>query len=1354
MAFLLKFIKVELLVYSVMNKNLYKVMFKAIGTFALGVFVGCNDLIAQSLPWSSAGPVYLSGRCRNMIIDKADPSGNTLYLGSVTSGLYKSTNGGQDWLNIDAALTGPTESIKNISYLGQLQNNDLLIGTGEGFLRVSQKLKALPGTGLYKISGNTLSSLASSSITGTSINKIACSPINSGVFALATNKGILITTDGGATFTQPAAITVTTDVYYGLDVKFDGAGILYCSVGNEKNVTGVITDSKVFKSTDNSLASFTDITPTSPFVLGTNYGRIELAIAPSNNNVIYASVARKYLSVAAPSAPTLMGLFVSYDAGTTWAHVFSGSTQLDPLGNGSGTSASGDFAHTLNVDPFNSDKIYLGSYQMYSYVKTGMSGSNPVGTWTKLGNSLFLNTGLYLHENIHDFKTVVSGGSISKYFFITDAGVYRSIDALTSFQPFYKGMATGQFNSISISSFPKFNASNGSSSGSTYTPNIKYIGGTSGSGLNYFDGQNGSTVSKEFNSLSAEVFNAEYSEILPEAAYFSTANGRLLLNSDVVNNGPEVRQHLTKTSTQTIGDFANNNYNISGTPFKLWENYGQLPTSSWPSPDSVIFYNDSVRGLASLVGVSNLTTTSNFTISISRPNAVAMLDSIVVRTSTASLPVSGSNSVSPAVPLANRRTIWIKLPNSYTSSPTGTTSISNLTVTGSAANSTGHSVILDGGTKVDNIGVSFTSAPFNGVATNSVSGVPDPSAYYKVYATAYYKIPGSTQVEVVDNSISTKEITYTALTPTTGLNWKFGSSSASTMIAAPLPTNVAASAITYSAASTEGNLGPQGTATFYPSQPTSVTYTVSTYASNYSITANTFTSYVASTPTVAGTPTYVLEPGTVTQSSNIFTIAATQTAAIIYTVTANGATTVTTNYTINPLQYSINTSTLTQSSNVFTVNTNGNFTLTALSGNTTLKPNVVTLVSLPIQTVITVGNNGPKIAPNNKPIKIATVRSARLAYPYGTNLSTNGVYVALAPLSLNDPITHILVSKTGALTTNSVNTPISSTISVNGKITMIEWSKSGTELYYATDANCVYRVSRLYSLADSSARFYNGKFHTGILNFNAATTNTNSPIRTTLLWKFAKPITSIAIGGRDSILAVTFNGKGIAGDTLVAISNGDIRKQSGPALSFRKAEGAGIPLNSGDSIQTYCSLFEKSDPNKLLIGASNGLYYSNNVLGGTPSWQNQNVQSTNKLPKIQVFDIKQQNKSNFHSYNSGQIFVATNGRGIWYNSDFLQNYVVAVPEELPKEKETNIKVYPNPTTSSAIVSFNSTEGENAILNIMDLTGKIVKTQVLGKLYNGETTIEINTDGMNGGVYLINVSSTSGTKRVTKLVVAK
>ncbi len=1327
-------------------------MFKTIGAVALGVLVVGNELIAQSLPWSSAGPVYLSGRCRNMIVDKANPSGNTLYLGSSTSGIFKSTDAGLNWANIENSITGPVELIKNISYLGQLQNNDLIIATGEGFLRTSQKIKAIPGTGIYKLSGNTLTSIANATVTGTEINKIACSPLNSNVFALATNKGILVTTDGGATFTQPAAITVTDNINYGLDVKFDGAGILYCSVGNEKTSTPNV-DSKVYKSNDVSLTSFTDITPTSPFVLGTNYGRIELAVAPTNNNVVYASVSRKYTNAQNPATANLMGLFVSYNGGSTWAHVFSGSTQLDPLTNGGGTSASGDFAHTLVVDPLNSDKIYLGSYQMYSYTKTGMSGSNPVGTWSKIGNHQALNTGLYLHENIHDFKAIVSGGSIARYYFITDAGTYRSSDNLISIQPFYKGMATGQFNSVSISPFPKFTSTNGSANGAVYTPFIKYIGGTGGSGLNYFDGQNGTTVSKEFNSLGGEVFNAEYSKILPEAAYFTTADGRMYLNSDIVNNAPELRQHLRRTNDQNVVDFANSNYAVTGTPFRLWENYGQLPAPNRPSPDSVIFYNDSVRGLASLVGVSNLTTTTSFTLSISRPSGVSMLDSIAIRTGTAVLPVSG-NPNSPALASANRRTIWIKLPNTYTSSSTGTTSISNLTVSGSAASVTGHSVILDGGTSVDQIIVNFATAPFIGVPTNSVSGVPDPSAYYKVYGTAYYKIAPNTQIQVVDKSISTKDFTYTANTPSTGLNWKFGSSQTSTMIAASLPTNVIASGLSYSAASTEHVLGPQSTATFFPSHPTAVTYTIRTYGSSYSVTANTYSNYIATTPTVAGTPTYVLQPGNVSQSSNVFTIAATQTAAVVYTVTANGTTTVITNYTVNPVTYSINTSTVTQTSNVFTLSANGNYTITAFSGASAFTPtaNILTTVSLPVVTTATVGNNNAKIAPNNKPIKISTIRSARLAYPY-TSGAANGIYVCLSPLSLNDPLAHICVSRDGALTTNSVGVPISSTINIDGNITFLEWANSGTELYFATDANKLYRVSRLHALADSSARFYNGKFHTGILNHNATTTNSNSPVRTTLLRTFAKPITSIAIGGRDSIMAVTFDGTGAAGDTLVAISIGDIRTQSGTALSFKKADAAGMPLTPGATIKTYCSLFEKSDPNKLFVGATDGVYYTNNALTSN-TWLNQSGTSATSFPKIQVFDLKQQTKGNFQSYNSGQIFAATNGRGVWYNSDFLVKLVVAVPEELPAEKESNIKVYPNPTSSSAIVAFNSLEGESAILNIMDLTGKVVKTQSLGKLYNGETNVEINTDGMTGGVYLINVSSSSGTKRVTKLVVAK
>ena len=133
--------------------------------------------------WSQAGPIYTAGRARNMIVDKTNKS--TLYVGSVSSGIFKSTNGGSQWLPLN-----DQGKIRNISYMAQSSNNTLWVGTGEGFIRYGQKAKALPGTGLYKLSGNDLISAASSTLIGTVVNRIACHPNDPNKIAVSTNKGI------------------------------------------------------------------------------------------------------------------------------------------------------------------------------------------------------------------------------------------------------------------------------------------------------------------------------------------------------------------------------------------------------------------------------------------------------------------------------------------------------------------------------------------------------------------------------------------------------------------------------------------------------------------------------------------------------------------------------------------------------------------------------------------------------------------------------------------------------------------------------------------------------------------------------------------------------------------------------------------------------------------------------------------------------------------------------------------------------------------------------------------------------------------------------------------------------------
>src|SRR4051812_15718141 len=94
-------------------KHMSQRLVKVLGLVALTGVSGLAD--AQStFSWSPAGPIYTSGRARNIIVDANDPSGNTLFVGSAASGIFKTTNGGANWAALDDQGT-----VKNISYLAQ-----------------------------------------------------------------------------------------------------------------------------------------------------------------------------------------------------------------------------------------------------------------------------------------------------------------------------------------------------------------------------------------------------------------------------------------------------------------------------------------------------------------------------------------------------------------------------------------------------------------------------------------------------------------------------------------------------------------------------------------------------------------------------------------------------------------------------------------------------------------------------------------------------------------------------------------------------------------------------------------------------------------------------------------------------------------------------------------------------------------------------------------------------------------------------------------------------------------------------------------------------------------------------------
>ena len=179
---------------------------------------------------------------------------------------------------------------------------------------------------------------------------------------------------------------------------------------------------------------------------------------------------------------------------------------------------------------------------------------------------------------------------------------------------------------------------------------------------------------------------------------------------------------------------------------------------------------------------------------------------------------------------------------------------------------------------------------------------------------------------------------------------------------------------------------------------------------------------------------------------------------------------------------------------------------------------------------------------------------------------------------------------------------------------------------------------------------------------------------------------------------------------------------------------------------------EKSDNKKVFVGTDFGVYRTDDITAATPTWVDAN---NNQLPPLQVFDLKQQVMRSWDCYNSGAILAATNGRGVWINKDYQVNYYVGVDEVPAAKSENNMSLYPNPTNGDVFVTFAAVDGESATLSIMDINGRVVKTENLGKLNaGGDLTYSFQTTDLASGMYIVNVNGTSGAKRVAKLIVTK
>lgn len=256
-----------------------------------------HKALAQSSPykagtWSYIGPTNISGRMTDVLaVDHG--SSRRIYAASCCGGLWASDDLGQTWQPVfDQEATSSIGAIASAP-----SNPDILwVGTGESNILRS----SYTGVGVYKSTDNA-KTFQHMGLTDTgTIGRIIVHPTDPNTVYVASAgqewmenemRGVFKTTDGGRTWTPVLKISAKTGVN---DIAMDpkDPNTLYASAWqrqrrkwNDPRVEEGFNESLIYKSTD---AGKTWVKLTKGLPPSNKSGRIGLAVAPSNTNVVYA----------------------------------------------------------------------------------------------------------------------------------------------------------------------------------------------------------------------------------------------------------------------------------------------------------------------------------------------------------------------------------------------------------------------------------------------------------------------------------------------------------------------------------------------------------------------------------------------------------------------------------------------------------------------------------------------------------------------------------------------------------------------------------------------------------------------------------------------------------------------------------------------------------------------------------------------------------------------------------------------------------------------------------------------------------------------------------------------------------
>ena len=358
------------------------------------------------------GPALMSGRITDI---EGHPSDSKI--------IYAGTAGGGVWKSLDAGLVfNPIfdehcQSIGCVAVDPTNPDNGVWVGTGEVWTRNSVSL----GNGIYYSGDGGKNWQRMGLEKSERISAIEIDPRNGGtiyagvlggLWSESEDRGVYKSTDKGKTWQKILYIGPgvgcsdllmdpnNPDVLYAAFWEFRRTAWSFNSGGMQSALYKSTDGGKTWNKLQNGLPSG-------------KMGRIAVAVAPSNSQIVYA--------VVEAEKSEQRGLYRSEDGGGSWVFM------------------NGDFG--LVVRPFYFSRITVDPKNPDILVKAGLLGSI-----SRDGGKTFENLG-QMHADIHDIW--FDPNDSQKLFTATDGGVYRSMNGGTTLQ-IVENLPVSQFYQVSF----------------------------------------------------------------------------------------------------------------------------------------------------------------------------------------------------------------------------------------------------------------------------------------------------------------------------------------------------------------------------------------------------------------------------------------------------------------------------------------------------------------------------------------------------------------------------------------------------------------------------------------------------------------------------------------------------------------------------------------------------------------------------------------------------------------------------------------------------------------------------------------------------------------------------------------